>query len=142
MSVCMQKPGIFRLFKISQELKRIFKIAGTFFQVLLSTIFYKTSSLFNETFLTWISLTYNIFSKKRWFLFTDKLHVQKSGDFRNCLFWAVKRKIQKQPGSQLEPYPPFQCYLSLSVWCVCFVYLHHFYQCYSCFKDRTQSYCI
>ena len=21
---------------------------------------------------------------------------------------------------------PFQCYLSLSVWCVCFVYLHHF----------------
>ena len=25
---------------------------------------------------------------------------------------------------------PFQCYLSLSVWYVCFVYLHHFYQYY------------
>ena len=27
----------------------------------------------------------------------------------------------------------FQCYLSLSVWCVCFVYLHHSYQYYMCF---------
>ena len=24
------------------------------------------------------------------------------------------------------PPPPFQCYLSLNPWCVCFVYLHHF----------------
>ena len=31
----------------------------------------------------------------------------------------------------------FKCYLCLSVWCVCFVYLHHFYQYYLCFAGRT-----
>ena len=38
----------------------------------------------------------------------------------------------------------FQCYLSLSVWCVsmCFVYLHHLYHYYLCFTGRTQSYWI
>ena len=88
-------------------------------QVLLSTIFYKTSRLFNKTFLTWISLTCNIFSKKSWFLFSDKFQVQKSSDFINCFFWTVKRKIQKQPNSQLKACPPFKSYLFLIVWCVC-----------------------
>ena len=46
------------------ELQRIFEIAGTFFQVLLSTIFYKMSGTLSETFLTLSLLGYNIFLKK------------------------------------------------------------------------------
>ena len=39
---------------------------------------------------------------------------------------------------------PFKCYLSESVWCVyvCFVYVNHFYQFYSCFTGRAQSHSI
>lgn len=34
----------------------------------------------------------------------------------------------------------FQCYLFLSVWCLCFVYFHHFCQYYLSFTGRT--YCF
>ena len=55
---------LFLFLKMSKKLQRIFEIAGSFFQVLLST-FFKKSGIFNETFLTLSWLTYNIFSKKQ-----------------------------------------------------------------------------
>ena len=78
-----------------------FSIAGTFFQILLSTIFYKKSGTFNEASLSWTSLTWNIFSKKRCVLCRDKSQVQKSCDIIVCFFVLSKKqtKIQKQPGS-------------------------------------------
>ena len=90
--VSMQKPGVFGFFKRSQELQKIFEIAGTFFQVVLSTIFYGNPGIFNETFLTWRSLACNIFSKQSWFLFLDKSQVQKSGDVISCFFGTVKKE--------------------------------------------------
>ena len=33
----------------------------------------------------------------------------------------------------------FQCYICLSVWCVCLVHLQHFHQYYLCFTGRTST---
>ena len=86
----------------------IFKnILGTFFQVMLSTIFYKVSGRFNVT-LT-LSLLAYFFSKNSLFLFLNKSQVQKSVDVFTCFFF---------------PPPFFQCYLSLSVWCVCVLFIY------------------
>ena len=107
-------------------------------QVLLCTIFYKSSGTFNETFLT-LSLLAHIFSKKTsWFLFLNKSQVQKSVDGITC--FSALSKNENSKASRLivgtRP-PPFQCCPSLSVWCVFFVYLHHFFQHYLCFTGRT-----
>ena len=52
-------------------------------------------------------------------------------------------KNKNSKASRLIVGPPsFKCYLYLSVWCVCFVCLHHFYRYYMCFTGRTWSYCI
>ena len=53
---------VFLFLKMPYGLQRISEIAGSFFQVLLSTIFYKRSGTFNETLR---SLAYNIFSEKQ-----------------------------------------------------------------------------
>ena len=66
-----------------------------FFQVLLSTIFYKKSGTFNASFLTWSSLACNIFSKKSWFLFSHKCQVQKNDDLITCFFCTIKNKNSK-----------------------------------------------
>ena len=60
---------------------------GTYFQVLLSTIFYKTLGTFYETF-----LTCNIFFKKGCFLFSDKSQVEKSGDVIISFFCTIKNQ--------------------------------------------------
>ena len=53
----------FFIFQIILGTKKNFRnlFFRTFFQVLLSTIFYNESDTFTETFLTWSSLTSNIF---------------------------------------------------------------------------------
>ena len=105
--------------------KWVFEIAGSFFQVLLSTIFYKRSGTFNETFLTLSSLPFS--QKNSWFLFLDKSQVQKSV---GVITW-FPCSLNKQKFKNIQAHGciplPFQYYHSLSVWCVCFVYLHHFY---------------
>ena len=133
----------FFLFLKMQELRRIFEIAGSFLQVLLSTIFYKRSGTRNETFLTLSSLAYNIFSKNpAGFCLLINRNFKKSVDVIACFSCTVKK--QKFKSIQDHRWIPllFECYLSLSVWCVCFAYLHHFYQYYLCFAGRTQFYCI
>ena len=60
-------------------------------KVLLTTIFYKSSGTFNETW-TLILLAYNIFSKNSWFLFLDKSQVQKNVDFITCFSCTVKKQ--------------------------------------------------
>ena len=98
----------------------------TFFQILLSTSSYKKSGTFNETFLTWSSLTCNIFSKKSWFLFSDKPQVQKSVDVITCFFCTVKNKNSEAARLIVgTPFPiPFQCYFSQSVWCMCVLFIY------------------
>ena len=66
-----------------------------FFQVRISTIFYKKWGTLNEIFLTWNTLTCNILSKKSWFLFSDKAQVQKSGGFVTSFFCTVRKKRKK-----------------------------------------------
>ena len=61
----MYKPGIFFIFENvlgTKELQKIYEIAGSFFQALLSTIFYKRSCTFHETLK---SLAYTILSEKQ-----------------------------------------------------------------------------
>ena len=97
-------------------------------KVLLTTIFYKSSGTFNETW-TLILLAYNIFSKNSWFLFLDKSQVQKSVDVITCFsFTVIKQKFKTIQAHSWAL--PFQCYLSLSNCCVSFVYLHYSYQYY------------
>ena len=111
----------------------IFYIARTFFQVLLSTIFYRKSGTFNKTFLTQSSLTCNIFSKRSWFLFSDKSQVQKSGNLITCFFCNVKNKNSEAArlivGTSPPPFPVlsfskclvcvfFVCIIFISVICV------------------------
>ena len=71
-----------------------------------------------------------MFSQKKpsWFLFLDNLKFKKVSTSLLASLSLSKSKNSK--ASRLIVGPPFQCYLSLSVWCVCFVYLHHFYQYY------------
>ena len=69
-----------------------FQIAGMFFQVLVSTIFYQGSGTFNETFVILSSLAYNIFSKNSWFPFLGKSQVQKSVNIITCFFCTVKKQ--------------------------------------------------
>ena len=68
------------------------------FQVLLSTIFYTKSSVKPSSFGS--SLASNIFSK-RWFLCSDKSHIQKGDDVTACFFYTIKKqtKFPKQPDS-------------------------------------------
>ena len=109
----------FFIFQNILELKRIFEIVVSFFQILLSTIFYKKSGTFNETFLTWSSLTCNIFSKKSWFLFSDKSQVQKSGDVITCFFCAVKNKNSEAARLIVETPSPLSSVIFLKVFGVC-----------------------
>ena len=96
-------------------LQRISEIAGSFFQVLLSTIFYKRSGTFNET-LTLSSLAY-IFSKNSWFLFLDKSQVQKNVDVITCFSCTVKK--QKFKSIQAHSWTPHFPMLSFSKCLVC-----------------------
>ena len=93
----------------SKELQRIFEYSHLrnykeysksqwLSQVLLSTIFYKKYGTFNETFLTWSSLTCNIFLKNSWFLCSDKSHIRKNYDVIACFFCPIKE--QKFKSSQ------------------------------------------
>ena len=86
---------------------------------LLSTIFYKVSGILNET-LTLTSLAY-IFSKNSLFLFLDKSQIQKSANVITCFFCTVRKQKFRSVHTTIQNPPPhsFQCYLSLSVWCVC-----------------------
>ena len=120
-----------------------FDIAGTFFQVLLSTIFYKKSCTSNEAFLTWSTLTCNIFSEKSWFLYSYKSQVQKSGDTITCFFCTVKKKKFRSSQAHSWNPIPLSSVISLLVIMVCvyFVYLHDFRQCYLCFTGRIMSEC-
>ena len=107
---------------MSQELQIIFEIAGTFFQFLLSTIFCKRSGTFSETFLTLSLLEYNIFSKNpSGFCFL--INLKMSLPFSSAL---IKKKKFKsiQAHCWTHPPPPFQCYLSLSVWYVCVLFIY------------------
>ena len=72
-------------------------------QVLLSTIFYKSSGTFNETFLT-LSLLAHIFSKKNpaGFCFLINLKFKKMLTALLAFLHCQKMKIQKHPGSLLE----------------------------------------
>ena len=54
--------------------------------------FYIKSGTFSEVFLTWSSLTCNIFSKKSWFLCSDKSQVPKSGDVVACFYCDITVK--------------------------------------------------
>ena len=98
----------------------------SFFQILLSTIFYKKSGTFNETFLTWSSLTCNIFSKKSWFLFSDKSQVQKSGDVITCFFCAVKNKNSEAARLIVGTPSPLSSVIFLKVFgvCVCVLFIY------------------
>ena len=122
------------------------KYLRSYNQVLLSTIFYKILGSFNET-LTGSSLACNIFSRKSWFLVLDKSQAQIGGDVITWFFSTVRKQKFRciQAHSWNPPHHPhhsFQCFLSVSVWCVYFVYLHHSYQYYFRFTGRTKSYCI
>ena len=116
-----------RYFVIFQKIfgtTKNFQIAGMFFQVLLSTIFYQGSGTFNETFLILSSLAYDIFSKNSWFPFLGKSQVQKSVNIITCFFCTVKKqKFRSIHSWNPSPLKEFQCYLSLSVWCVCFLFI-------------------
>ena len=111
----------FDFLKYLRNYKEFSKSQYPFFQVLLSTISYKGSSKFNETFLK--------FSQKTagFFFLTSLL----------ASFAPPKNKNSKASIVGILPPPlSFPCYLSLSVWCV-YVYLHHFYQCYLYFTGRA-----
>ena len=97
-----------------------FQNAGT----LLSTIFYKVSGILNET-LTLTSLAY-IFSKNSLFLFLDKSQIQKSANVITCFFCTVRKQKFRSVDTTIQNPPPhsFQCYLSLSVWCVCVLFIY------------------
>ena len=89
---------------------------------MLSTIFYKVSGRFNVT-LT-LSLLAYFFSKNSLFLFLNKSQVQKSVDVFTCFFFTVKKRKFRSVRSWNLPPPFFQCYLSLSVWCVCVLFIY------------------
>ena len=105
----------FFIFQNILETKKNFRNLLTFFQILLSTIFYKKSGTFNETFLNWSSLTCNIFSKKSWFLFSDKSQVQKSGDIITCFFCTVKNKNSDTARLIIGTPSPFSSVIFLKV---------------------------
>ena len=50
-----------------------------------------------------------------------------------------KTKIQKQPGLKLEPHPLFQCYLSLSVWCMYVLFIHTIFISVICVSQEELS---
>ena len=93
-------------------------------QVILSTIFYKVSGILNET-LTLTSLVY-IFSKNSLFLFLDKSQIHKSVNVITCFFCTVRKQKFRSVHTTIQNPPPhsFQCYLSLSVWCVCVLFIY------------------
>ena len=92
-----------------------------FFQVLLSTIFYKWSGTFSETFSTLSSLVYNIFLKKTvGFCLLINLKFEKV--LTSLLASLALSKNKNSKASRLVVgLPPFHCYPCLSVWCVFFV---------------------
>ena len=120
-----------RYFVIFQKIfgtTKNFQIAGMFFQVLLSTIFYQGSGTFNETFLILSSLAYNIFSKNSWFPFLGKSQVQKCVNIITCFFCTVKKQKFRSihswnPSPLLFPVVSF----SKCLICVFFVYIHHLF---------------
>ena len=127
----------FLIFQNILGTKKNFRNRKDFFQVLLGTILYKRSGTFNETFLTWSSLTCNIFSIKSWFLFSDNSHAQKSGDVITCFFCTVKNKTSEAARLIVGNPPPYSVLSFSKCLCLCLVYLHHFHQCYLCFTGRT-----
>ena len=67
------------------------------FQVLLSTIFYKTFGTFNETFLTLSSITCNIFSKRAAFCVVINLIFKKVVTSSRASFARSKNKQNSKP---------------------------------------------
>ena len=128
---------VFLIFENILRTTKNFRNRRNFFQVLLSTIFYKSSSTFNETFLTSSLLAYNIFSKKNsCFLFLDKSQVRKSVDVITGFSCTVKKQKFNSIQAHSWTPSPFPT-LSFSKCLVCFfVYLHHFYKYYLCFTGR------
>ena len=109
-----------RYFLIFQNIFRIknFRNCTNFFSGSPKYYFLGT---FNEIFLTFSSLACNIFSKNSWFLFLDKLQVQKNVNVITCFFCnVIKQKLRSNwnPPPHLTPPHHCQCYISLSVWCV------------------------
>ena len=90
------KNQLFFYFSIYLRNCKEFSKSQWLFQVLLSTIFDKKSGTFNDTFLTWSLLTCKIFSKKSWFLSSDKSHIQKSGNV-TASFALSKNKKNSKP---------------------------------------------
>ena len=125
-----------RYFLIFQNIlgTKNFEITGTFFQALLSTVFYKKSDIFNETFLILSSLACNIFSKKKKKKnpagFCSLINLKLKKLFTPLLnsFALSKNKNSESCRLIIGSSLPFQCYLSLSLSSVCLVHLHHFYQ--------------
>ena len=104
--------------------QRFSKSHEFFFQVLLSTIFYKMSGTFNETFLTLSSLACITFSKSSWFLFIHKPQVEKSVDVISCLFYTAKKKKTSEVSRLIVGYPtPFPA-LSFSKGLVCALFIY------------------
>ena len=96
-----------------------------FFQVPLSTIFYKKSGTFIET-LNLSLLACNNFPKNSWFLFLDKSQVQKSVDVITCFFCiAKKQKFISTQANNWNPAPQFPFpVLSFSKCLVCFMFIY------------------
>ena len=97
----------------NKEFSKLQEVFCRFCKVLFC---YKRSGTFSETFLTLSLFACNIFSRKE----TVGLSFLINLKFRKV--YCQKTKIQKHPGSQLDPTSHFQCYLSLSVWCVSIIF--------------------
>ena len=108
-------------------------------QVILSTIFYKVSGILNET-LTLTSLVY-IFSKNSLFLFLDKSQIHKSVNVITCFFCTVRKQKFRSVHTTIQNPPPhsFQCYLSLSVWCVCVLFIYTIFISIICVSQEEPS---
>ena len=106
------------------ELQRIFEIAGTFFQVLLSTIFYKMSGTLSETFLTLSLLGYNIFLKKTagfcFRFFINRKFKKVLTSFLACLaLW----KNKNSKASRMD-HPPLSNVIFLYLFGVCVLFIY------------------
>ena len=82
----------------------------------------KVGTFIETLILTWSSLASNIFSKKS-FCFLINLKFKKVVTSLLAAFALSKNKISEASRLIVGPSPfSFQCYLSLSVWCILFIY--------------------
>ena len=107
----------FLIFENILRTTRNFQNRGNSFQVLLSTIFYKSSGTFNETFLTLSMLTYNIFSKKQLASVSWYISSSKTVDVITCFSCTIK--TQKFKSIQTHSCSPPVPMLSFSKCLVC-----------------------